>query len=204
MNLQKCKNGHFYDGDMYSSCPHCAGQGAEPNKTVALVMPEDDSEGATIAIGADGKPVNESPGGHMIVEDDNQTMGIFMDERMENESKEPVVGWLVCTGGRFFGQDFKLKSGRNFIGRGRNMDICLEGELSVSRERHAAVIYEPRQNIFLVQPGESKELFYLDDEVVLSAKEIRKNSVLQVGDVTLMFVPCCDNVFQWEGSKNNK
>lgn len=201
MNLQKCKNGHFYDGDMYSACPHCANQGTEPNKTVALVMPEEE-EGATVAIGPDGQLVNTGPKEHVVLEEDMNTMGVFMDERVETESKDPIVGWLVCTGGRFFGQDFKLKSGRNFIGRGKNMDICLDGELSVSRERHAAVIYEPRQNIFLVQPGESKELFYLDDEVVLSAKKLKKNSVLQVGDVTLMFIPCCDEAFQWEDGAN--
>ena len=24
MKLERCANGHFYDGDLYSSCPHCA------------------------------------------------------------------------------------------------------------------------------------------------------------------------------------
>lgn len=197
MNLQKCKLGHYYDGDAYSSCPHCAGQNAEPNKTVAMVMPPMGAEDATVAIGADGRPLNGPPVEERVTEDQSSTISIFMDERVEDESKEPIVGWLVCTGGRFFGQDFKIKSGRNFIGRSQNMDICLEGEMSVSRERHAAVIYEPRQNIFLVQPWEAKELFYLYDEVVLSAKELKKNSVLSVGDVTLMFIPCCDKEFQW-------
>ena len=25
MNLRKCNNGHFFDGDKYPSCPHCGG-----------------------------------------------------------------------------------------------------------------------------------------------------------------------------------
>ena len=29
MNLTKCSNGHFYDGDTYASCPHCGGGGTE-------------------------------------------------------------------------------------------------------------------------------------------------------------------------------
>ena len=29
---------------------------------------------------------------------------------------QPVVGWLVCTQGEYFGESFKLVSGKNFIG----------------------------------------------------------------------------------------
>ena len=25
MNLTRCAQGHFYDGEKYPSCPHCAG-----------------------------------------------------------------------------------------------------------------------------------------------------------------------------------
>lgn len=32
MNLQRCENGHFYDGDTYSSCPHCIGTDSETKK----------------------------------------------------------------------------------------------------------------------------------------------------------------------------
>ncbi len=27
MNLKRCDNGHFYDGDKFQSCPHCAAVG---------------------------------------------------------------------------------------------------------------------------------------------------------------------------------
>ena len=28
MNLIKCNNGHYYDGDKFDYCPHCAGIGS--------------------------------------------------------------------------------------------------------------------------------------------------------------------------------
>ena len=48
------------------------------------------------------------------------------------------------------------------------MDIALVGDKSVSRNKHAILVYEPKQHLYLVQPGESSELVYLNDEVVLS------------------------------------
>ena len=115
-----------------------------------------------------------------------------------------VVGWLVCIEGNHFGEDFKLKTGKNFIGRSSAMDVVLSGDASVSRDRHAIVVYEPKSNIFLVQPGDSKELFYVNDEVVLSAQEIKGYDVLSVGNSKLMFIPCCSDRFNWDAVKNEE
>ena len=106
--------------------------------------------------------------------------------------------WLVCTEGKRRGQEYRLKAGRNFIGRSPNMDVALEGETSVSREGHAIVAYEPHQSIFIAQPGSASELFYLNGNVVLSAVQIKRNDRLQLGDVELMLIPCCDENFKWE------
>ena len=119
-------------------------------------------------------------------------------------SSEPVVGWLVCIEGNHFGEDFKLKTGKNFIGRSSAMDVVLSGDASVSRDRHAIVVYEPKSNIFLVQPGDSKELFYVNDEVVLSAQKIKGYDVLSVGDSKLLFIPCCSDRFNWDAVKNEE
>lgn len=201
MNLLRCKNGHFYDGDAYTSCPHCGSQPSGDNPTVAIVTPpEGVDDDVTVALSPDeGQTVrSDAPTVRKSLPNDDQvTVSIYTDEKVQNVQKSPTVGWLVCTKGKFYGQDFRLMSGRNFIGRSKEMDICLEGENSVSRDRHATIIYEPRQNIFLAQPGESRELFYLNGEVVLSAIAIKKNDVLQIGEVSLMLIPCCDESFDW-------
>jgi hypothetical protein len=111
---------------------------------------------------------------------------------------EPVVGWLVCIEGSHLGEDFRLKSGRNFIGRASGMDIALTYDNAVSRERHAVIVYEPKKHQFLVYPGEVKELCYLNEKVVLSSEELKINDTITVGNTKLMFFPCCSAAFNWD------
>ena len=208
MNLKKCSNGHYYDGDVYSSCPHCKNQQSE-GKTVSLDVSSSGGGDVTVAMSTDDGPtlsgmVQAVKGnyGSGLPSDDQKTVSFFAGNQVLAE-KDPVVGWVVCVKGGLYGQDFRLKSGRNFVGRAENMDVCLRGESTVSRDRHAILIYEPRQNLFLVQPGETKELIYLNGNVVLTPMVMKKNDVLQVGDVSLMLIPCCDDAFQWEDEKKD-
>jgi len=198
MNMSRCENGHFYDLDRYEICPHC-------NQTsVSTVMQDTQGENVyTIPIekpdnsGLSGlqDAINNSKAGSG--EDDAQaTIGYF-----GAIGSEPVVGWLVAVAGNHFGEDFKLKTGRNFIGRSAEMDVALTGDASISREKHAIILYEPKGNKFLVQPGDAKELFYINEEVVLAAKEIGMNDILILGETKLMFIPCCSDKFNWDSVK---
>ena len=78
------------------------------------------------------------------------------------------------------------------------MDVCLSKDGSVSRNKHAVILYEPKQNVYLVQPGDSKELFYVNDEVVISGQPVKRNDLLIIGDTRLLFIPCCDENFSWD------
>lgn len=206
MNLTKCSNGHFYDSDTYASCPHCNSGAAAENNTIAFdngagamqsqnIAATIDLESYVSADTSDGPGATDS---NVYETDDSKTISIYQSGKMETPQMSPTVGWLVCTKGKFYGQDFRLKSGRNFIGRGAGMDVCLAGENTVSRDRHATIIHEPRKNIFIAQPGESRELFYVNGNVVLSSIELKKNDILQLGEVQLMLIPCCDSAFQWD------
>ncbi len=116
---------------------------------------------------------------------------------MATKGVKPVVGWLICLSGEHVGKDFRLVQGKNFIGRAADMDICLEGEKTVSREKHAVVVYEPKQHMFLIQSGESRELTYVNDKVILEATELKASDEILVGDVKLLFVPLCSTEFDW-------
>ena len=120
------------------------------------------------------------------------------DSMMDTEDNCTIVGWLVCTEGEYKGESFKLKSGRNFIGRAANMDVVLSADHSISRFKHAAVIYEPRSRQFIVTAGESRELCYLNGDVVLSNMKMEAYDVLNLGNTSLMLVPCCGKRFSWE------
>jgi len=199
MNLVRCDNGHFYDGELYASCPHCAMQYRNDDTTVAFTQPSPESDSVTVSHDPGGaslkKDVDEATGGKAEkAENDGLTVGYYE----KSLGIAPVVGWLVCVEGKNIGADYRLKSGRNFIGRARDMDVCIADDESVSRDKHAIVVYEPKTHIFLVQAGESKELSYLNDKVVLSAEEIKVNDVLTVGATKLMFFPCCGVGFNWD------
>lgn len=196
MNLVRCENGHFYDSERFEECPHC-------NQTTVstVIQDEEGNKEYTMPIN-DKEPEN---GLNVLVtgargsEEDQNTIGYFGEI-----PSEPVVGWLVSIGGSHFGEDFKIKTGRNFIGRSESMDIVLSGDSSVSRDRHAILLYEPKSNLFLVQPGDSKELFYLNDKVVLMAEKIKAYDVLSIGETKLLFIPCCSEKFNWDSVERPK
>lgn len=191
MRLEKCPNNHFYDADKYSSCPHCTNAASNADQTVPL--PRAGENDVTVPINPPAAPVKKAVG-----DSDQKTVAMFQ----KSFGTQPVVGWLVCVKGKHFGKSFSLKSGRNFVGRSSQMDVALTEEASVSRDKHAIIVFEPRHNLFLAQPGDSKELFYLNGEVVLSPVQLKKNDRLQLGDAVLMLIPCCDEMFNWEKEKN--
>ena len=78
------------------------------------------------------------------------------------------------------------------------MDVVLHGDNSISRERHAIVLYEPKRREFIAQAGESRELFYLNDEVVLNPVRLKQYDILTIGNTRLMFFPCCGENFSWD------
>lgn len=148
------------------------------------------------------------------VDDDDHTIGIYDDffgapsvgasqtacqnrTSAANKVSTPCVGWLVALGGEHIGTDFRLKAGKNFIGRDMQMDVALTEDKSVSRDRHAIVVYEPKAHLYLVQPGESSSLVYRNDQVVLTPVKLEAYDVITVGDVNLLFMPLCGERFNW-------
>lgn len=129
-----------------------------------------------------------------IPEDENRTVSYYS----RTMGMEPVVGYLIAIEGAYFGEGFKLKTGRNFIGRSPEMDIQLSFDLSVSRRKHAIIIYEPKTRLFIAQPGESRELFYLNDEVVLNNVTMKAYDILTIGETKLLLLPLCGEKFTWD------
>ena len=147
--------------------------------------------------------------------DDDHTVGffesdLFGDETMDpsalsdatsksvsNKVSTPCVGWLIALGGAHIGTDFRLKAGKNFVGRSTKMDVALTDDQSVSRDKHAIVVYEPKAHLYLVQPGEASTLVYKNNEVVLSPVKLEAYDVITVGEVNLLFMPLCNKEFNW-------
>ena len=176
-NLTRCANGHFYDADKERFCPY-------GNQATA--------GGATTPLTTNNKGENKQGNNRYVVEDTGETVGFYNEM-----TTKPVVGWLVSIEGSTMGKDFRLCSGRNYIGRGKDMDIVLEGDNKVSRNKHAIVLFDPRSQKTLCQAGESRELFYLNDNVVTGTVELKQGDVIMIGDTKLMFVPFCGDLHTW-------
>ena len=201
MKLERCPNGHFYDFEKYgTSCPYCNSEvqkSEQPSeRRIEPEVPLEENESvqseqpvqSEIPL-AENKSVQSEQPVNRRIQDSGKTAGF--------KEKEPVVGWLVCIDGVYKGESFVLKAGRNFIGRGEGMDICLKEENSIAEYKQATIIYDPRSRQFIAVPGEVHELCYMNNKVVLANIEMNAYDVLDMGNTSLMLVPCCGPQFSW-------
>jgi hypothetical protein len=110
---------------------------------------------------------------------------------------DPVAGWLVCLEGPDRGRDYRLHMEKNFIGRAPNMDVVLDGDSTVSREKHAIVIFDPRKKVFWALPGEASGLVYLNGDIVNAPVQMKADDILEVGQTRLALIPFCGDRYSW-------
>lgn len=177
--MRQCDNGHFYDEVRFESCPYCQ---------------DSAGIGRTMAVNSVGKTVAAVPGGNFLDGDRGKTVGIIK----KKIGIDPAVGFLVCISGPHRGADYKLVSGRNFIGRAAAMDIALVDDDTVSRESHALVTYDVKHNTFSLSPGQGRGTTYCNDEQVEMVRPLKAYDVIEVGKSRLLFLPLCGDRFQWD------
>lgn len=208
----RCPEGHFYDPAKHPGCPWCAlpaDTGGYEQKTrpvppmpppipggqlppppplppvpgfappppmggPPLPMPAGPHPGATVRVGAGAKTLKT----------------------------EPVVGWLVCLEGPDRGKDFRLHNEKNYIGRAPSNDVVVESDNTVSRERHALVIFDPKKHTFWSLPGDAAGLVYLNGEIVNSPTEMKNDDVLEIGKTKLVLIAFCGGKYKWEEAEN--
>jgi hypothetical protein len=110
---------------------------------------------------------------------------------------DPVVAWLVCLDGPDRGHDYPLRAGENALGRSPSMDVCIANDAAVSRERHLIVTFDSVKETFLLLPGESAGLLYLNGESIRSPRHVKRDDVIEVGRTKLVFIPFCDGKYHW-------
>ncbi len=212
---------HFFDGDRYDKCPHCGApldeEGGEvrferveiggatvpvsEQQTVALDW--NDSGDKDVTISLDDLQNNRTdflPTPPMRTDwsrdDDVKTVTMYSKGK-----QEPTVGWVVALCGNYYGKSFELISGQNFIGRDIGSAIRLDMETSISRTKHANIIFEPRKQVFFLVNGEGSGLTYHNDNLVMGNVELKPYDRIQIGEVVFLFVPLCGKNFQWSGEE---
>lgn len=187
--MKQCDNGHFYDENRFESCPYCKG-----NSNPVPVHSVESDIGKTVAASSVGKTMPATPGAGIPEADRGKTVGIIKKKM----GIEPAVGFLVCISGPNRGADFRLVSGRNFIGRATSMDVALTGDDTVSRESHALVTYDVKHNSFSVSPGQGRGITYCNDEQVEMVHPLKAFDIIEVGKSQLIFLPLCGEQFHWD------
>lgn len=111
----------------------------------------------------------------------------------EEMNSNPVIGWLIAIEGAHKGRSYDVKQGRNFVGRSTAMDICLSGNSKISRDRHAIITYDPRTRKCYLQPDESRDLVYINEDLLFGPMPMKHNDVITMGEERFVFLALqCD------------
>ena len=117
------------------------------------------------------------------------------------EPVRPVCGWIICIEGAKVGADYKVHEGKNFVGRGDDMDIQILGDNEINRKNHAIIVYDQKKLNTMILPGDSSGIAYLNDEPVYVPKELKPYDIISMGQSRVLFVPLCGMNFSWADVK---
>jgi hypothetical protein len=190
MAMVRCSaDEHYYDDTKHSSCPYCK------------KAPVNDAKTQVIKSAPKEEPKQESkPKASSTPSKGPKTQFAWGSKKKETKKADvsPVVGWLVIIKGNAKGEDFRLIPGMNTIGRDGSNAVSVESDETISREKHAVIIFDYKNRLFFLQHGEGNNLTYLNDSVVLQPSKLKSGDHITLGDTTFMFVPFCDENCPWE------
>ncbi len=195
----RCPEGHFYDPSKHLACPWCAQPqeipyvrptGLELSAVLPPPLPAASAAPPPPLFTAPAPAAQPAPVRPMTIPPDL--------EATATGRREPVVGWLVCLEGPDRGKDFRLRIEKNYIGRSAGMDVVIDGDNTVSRERHGLVIFDPKRQAFWVLPGDASGLVYLNGELVNTPMEMQRDDVIELGQTKLVLIPFCGDKYRWD------
>lgn len=216
MATTKCAKGHIYDPNVYGVCPYCNSQ----HKVINFAPGEEDGKtapiGAQVGFGAteemghaQGGIGVTAPGGmqgseigHTLPLDQDITQPPWkkteiLDPVKNMNGNRPIVGWLVCINGPEKGKDYRLFTGKNWIGRSEKNDVSIKKDNTISGEKQAAVAYESKKGRFHLIDSDGSNTNYLNDEPIYGQAELKPYDVIEMGKTRLVFVPFCGEHFMW-------
>jgi len=176
-----CSNNHYYDQERYAACPYCGAPELQNIETKAY----------------DAAKPSMPPGPERSSDPSGVTVP-YVDPTEADKRFRPVVGWLVCIDGKERGRDYRIQPERNFIGRHPSMDIVIQGDNEISRDRHAEINYDPRSKRFFLNRGaDSSKNTYRNNDIVLTPVELSSGDLIELGSTKLLFIPFCGVHHNW-------
>ena len=146
--------------------------GFEPSDTSVIDLFADDEEAASVLDDVEAAPA--APAQHF------------------------PVGWAVVIQGPGRGHAFPLGQGMSSIGRGEDQTVRLDfGDASISREGHAAIIYDTETRGFLLGQGGKSNIVRLNGRPVIATEPMEDNAQIKIGETILVLKTLCGPDFDW-------
>ena len=84
-------------------------------------------------------------------------------------------------------------------GFGEGQAIQLDfGDQAISRENHAAIVYDPKEHTFLLGHGGKSNIVRLNGKPVVSTTNLKDGDEIEIGETKLRFAALCSKKFNWE------
>lgn len=211
MAVKKCPNGHWFDDAIYPTCPHCANEVGTIDRTVSvqqgsapdMIAQRLEYDDVTWAPRLEYDDVtwakypssNDDVTQALGNEQDERTVGVYHPS--SGAGIDPVVGWLVCMEGPEQGRDYRLYSGKNSVGRSADNHVCIMEDATISRFRHAGIIYDPKGNAFYICPGNSMETA-VNGQPLMQPMPLQDGDWIALGRSQFSFVAFCKGEMKWK------
>ena len=182
-NMQKiCPQGHYYDGNRFSSCPYC--KRSNSNGTQGNL----DST----------QPLRNTKSNNISNNRNSQQDKTVAMDRIKDTEISPVVGWLICTEGGDKGKDFRLHAGNNFVGRNSDRDVCIHGDASVSG-KHFSISCDSLNDRYFATMGEGRAIVYINGSPISGSNvTLNKGDKIKAAHTTLVFIPLETKYVKWD------
>lgn len=136
---------------------------------------------------------------------DGRIVDLFGEDKATTETGrfQLPVAVVMVTKGPGFGECFAIKAGMSQIGRGEDQAIQLDfGDMAISRENHAAIVYDPKDHSFLLGHGGKSNIVRLNGKPVVSTSDLKNGDEIEIGETRLRFVALCSDEFNWDSAEN--
>ena len=144
---------------------------------------------------------NICPYCNMVMSDRKEAEESFNDMELEeslyNVKVKPVCAWLVCIKGARYGKDYRIVSGKNYVGRTDRMDIQIVGDNKIMQENHVMISFDEKENASILVCGEGGGITYVNGKGVYMPTRLETYDVITMGDSEFLYIALCGRQFSW-------
>jgi pSer/pThr/pTyr-binding forkhead associated (FHA) protein len=110
------------------------------------------------------------------------------ERSMKEDMKAPIRAWLFMLNGRYKGEDYRLKPGKNSIGSSSRCDIVIDEEYLSSHHANINCKVQGDEVIYTIIDLDSANGTYLNDsDEPVSKEELVDNDIIRFGNIDCRF-----------------